>query len=113
MSETWVAGLILISVVLVIVAIPCFFVSFLGYQMLHRLAYFPSKNPAIQMSIFLWLIVVEIASIVMLITFYHIFADYTQEPGIQGARNYERLDDAAAVCYLDDGDYRRHDFLFT
>ena len=89
MSETWSAGLILITVITFIMAVPCFFVAFLGYQMLHRLAYFPSKNPSVQMSIFFWLIIVEIASIVMLIMFYHIFADYTPEEGQGEAKIYQ------------------------
>ena len=87
MSEAWVAGIILITLVFIIIAVPCVFIAFLGYKMLNKLAYFPSKNPAIQMSILFWLMIVEVASVTMLLTFYHVFADYSKD---QGARKYER-----------------------
>lgn len=113
MNETWTAGLILIVIVLMVIAIPCFFVAFLGYQMLHKLAYYPSKNPAIQMSIFFWLIIVEIASVAMLIAFYHIFADYSNELNQEGAKNYECVDVYIAIHRPHDDPHGRYHLLFA
>lgn len=79
MSETWSVGIVMIAIVFVIVAIPCLFTGWLGYKMLKKLAYFPSKNPAIQMGIFLKLLIVEVVSITLLLVFYHVLADYSKD----------------------------------
>ena len=75
LGVTGTAGVLLVSVFFVIIAIPCLFVGFLGSKMLGKLAYFPSKNPAIQMDMFFWLVLTEIVSITLLLAFYHMFAE--------------------------------------
>ena len=77
MSETWRAGLILVTIVFLIIVVPCIFIAVLGSKMLNKLAYFPSKNPAIQKDVCFWIVLVEIASFTLLIMFYHVFADYS------------------------------------
>ena len=76
MSQTLWAGIVLISFVFIIVGIPCVFIAVLGVGMLNKLAYFPSKAPAVQMSILGWLLLVEVVSVTLLLLFYHVFADY-------------------------------------
>lgn len=106
MSETWSAGLILIGLVLIIIIIPCIFIGVLGSSMLNRLAYYPSKTPAIQMSIFFWLMLSEVVSITLLLMFYHVFADYGGTK--KGAVNYERDADIAISCPHDYRDGHHH-----
>jgi len=72
---TWTASVILVAMFFFIIAIPCLFVAVLGYKMLGKLAYFPSKNPAIQTDMFFWLVLTEIVSITLLLAFYHTFAE--------------------------------------
>lgn len=79
MSESWVAGITLITIIFVIIGIPCIFIAVLGFKMLNKLAYFPSKNPAIQTSIFFWLVMIEIVAFTMLMIFYHVFSDYSAQ----------------------------------
>ncbi len=79
MSDTWVAGTILICLIFVIIGIPCVFIAVLGFKMLNKLAYFPSKNPAIQTSIFIWLVMIEVVAFTMLMVFYHVFSDYSAQ----------------------------------
>ena len=73
------AGLILISIFFVIIVIPCVGVSVLGVKMLNQLGQFPSKTPAIQLSIVKKLVLFEVIGFTLLIIFYHYFADYESE----------------------------------
>ena len=77
MGESWQAGLIFIAVISVIIGIPCIFIAVIGSKMLNKLAYFPSKNPAIQKSVCFWIILVEVAAFTILLMFYHVLADYS------------------------------------
>ena len=70
--EYWQEGIILISIFFIIMAVPCIGVAWIGYRMLNQLGQHPSKTPAIQMSIFLKLIVIELVSFGMIIGFYRI-----------------------------------------
>ena len=74
MSQSGIAGIVLIGMIFILIAIPCTLISFLGYKMLNKLAYFPSKNPGIQMSIFWKLILIEGFSIILLLLFYIVFS---------------------------------------
>ena len=78
----WLPGIILISVLFVIMAIPCIGISLLGYKMINKLGYFPSKTPAIQTSILVQLLIVELISIALLLTFYHALTEYDQQARI-------------------------------
>lgn len=78
MSSLWISAITLISIILVIVGFPCIAVAWLGTRMINRMGYFPSKAPAIQMSIFLKLVVIEIFSFTLLFMFYHVFIDYSK-----------------------------------
>ena len=108
MNEVWRAGVILIVIISVIMAIPCVCTIYLGRKMLKKLAYFPSKNPAIQMNIIMWLVIVEIVSFVLLFVFYQIFIS---EDTNKGAKNYERLDADITVSCADGHHYRDHHLL--
>lgn len=72
------AAVTLITILIVIVGLPCVAVAWLGSRMINKLGYFPSKNPAIQTSIFLQLLVIEIFSFTLLFLFYHVFVDYSK-----------------------------------
>ena len=75
-TSTWGPGVILILIVAIIMAVPCVGVSLLGFKMLTKLAYYPSKTPAIQLSILVKLVIVQIISIALLLLFYHALSDY-------------------------------------
>ena len=106
MDQTLFTALTLVFGVLVIIAVPCVFISVLGYKMLNKLAYYPSKNPAIQMSILGWLIVVEVVSVTLLLIFYQVLTKRDTE----GARHYERNADIS-ISYSYGGSDRCHYFL--
>jgi len=72
------AALILFLVFFFIIAIPCIGVAMLGSDLVNRLAFHPSKTPAIQLRVILKLVILEIISFGMLMSAYHILADYGQ-----------------------------------
>lgn len=57
-----------------IIIIPCVLVALIGKKMIDRLGKHPSRTPVIQMSIFLPLVAIEIATFACLIGFYKIFS---------------------------------------
>ena len=69
------ARIILVIIWFIIIAIPCIGTALLGRKMLNKLAYFPSKTPAIHMDILGWLVVVEIVAVTLLLTFYRVFQE--------------------------------------
>ncbi len=69
------ARILFVIIWLVIVAIPCIGISILGTKMLNKLAYFPSKTPAIHMSILGWLVVVEVVAVTLMLSFYRVFQE--------------------------------------
>jgi len=79
MSDAAVGGIILVCLFLVVIGIPCVGITIVGRQLIHKLSHFPSKTPAIQMSILFKLVVIEIVGFTLLLTFYHILADYGSE----------------------------------
>ena len=70
----WGETIVLALIYSTIIIIPCILVGLLGRKMINKLGYFPSKTPAIQMSIFLQLVVIEFATFGMLMGFYHFFS---------------------------------------
>lgn len=73
MKGMWFESFIFIGIVLVIIGIPCAAIAILGYRMIERLGRYPSKTPAIQMSIFWKLIVIEIVSLTVWLAFFRFF----------------------------------------
>ena len=57
----------------VIITVPCIIVAIIGSKMLEQLGRYPSKTPAIQMSIIWKLIITEIITFVLLLMFYNLF----------------------------------------
>ncbi len=73
-SEIITTGLMLTAIVFVVIGTPCALIAWIGSGMLRQLAYFPSKTPAIQMSVLFKLIVIEMATFTMLIILFRILA---------------------------------------
>ena len=69
------ARVILVVIWFIIIAIPCIGTALVGRKMLNKLAYFPSKTPAIHMSTLGWLMVIEIVAVTLLLTFYRVFQE--------------------------------------
>ncbi len=65
-------GFILVAIFFVLIAIPCVGVAWLGTKMINQLGRYPSKTPAIQLSVVLKLTVLEIGSWTMLLLFFKI-----------------------------------------
>ena len=82
MSQSGIAGIVLILMIFILIAIPCTLISLLGYKMLNKLAYHPSKTPGIQLSIFWQLIVIEGFSVILLLLFYLAFSQSGAEGGL-------------------------------
>jgi len=72
------AALVLFAMFFVIIAIPCVGVAVLGWNLANRLAFYPSKTPAIHLSVILKLVILETISFGLLMFLYHILADYGQ-----------------------------------
>lgn len=66
------AGFIFALIFFVLIAIPCVGVAWLGTKMINQLGRYPSKTPAVQMSIVLKLTVLEIGSWTMLLLFFKV-----------------------------------------
>ena len=67
MSDTWIMGIVLNLIILVIISIPCAGVAWLGSRMINKLGYYPSQNAPIQMSILIPLLILEIFSYITFI----------------------------------------------
>ncbi len=78
MDETIVAALILIGIFIFVIGIPCVGVALLGTKMVKRLANYPSRTPAIHLSVVSKLVVLELISFGLLLLLYHVLADYGQ-----------------------------------
>ena len=79
MSDAILGGIILVCLFLVVIGIPCVGIAIVGRQLIYQLSHFPSKTPAIQMSILFKLVIIEIVGFTLLLTFYHILSDYGAE----------------------------------
>lgn len=69
------AGLFFIIIFTFIVLIPCVLIAIIGYKMITRLGYFPSKTPAIHLSIVWQLISIELISITALLLLFYVLED--------------------------------------
>jgi len=78
MSGEILAALILTGTFFIVITLPCVGVGILGWKLARRIAHYPSKTPAIQLSILLKLVLLEFISLSLLLTLYHILADYGQ-----------------------------------
>ncbi|HBG62537.1 MAG: hypothetical protein A2Y03_08195 [Omnitrophica WOR_2 bacterium GWF2_38_59] len=71
--DLWREAFVFACVYAVIIIVPCIIVALLGNKMIGDLGRYPTKTPAIQMSIVWKLIVTEIITFVLLIMFYNVF----------------------------------------
>ena len=72
--DLWKESLIFALVYAIVISVPCVLVVLIGRKLIDQLGHFPSKTPAIQMSILFQLIAVEVGTFTCLIGFYHIFS---------------------------------------
>jgi len=61
---------VFILIFYVMIIIPCVGVSVIGYKLIDKLGRFPSKTPAIQMGVLVKLVVVEVVSFTLLLSFF-------------------------------------------
>jgi TRAP-type C4-dicarboxylate transport system permease small subunit len=61
------AALVFILIFCTCVLIPCVAIGWVGKNLIHRLGHFPSKTPAIQMSILFKLVVIEVVSMSLIL----------------------------------------------
>ena len=71
--DLWSESLIFSSIFAFIVLVPCVLVALIGRNMIRQLGQYPSKTPAIQMSIFLKLVTIEVVTFIMMIGFFRTF----------------------------------------
>ena len=70
--EYWHEGITFIIIFMVLISVPCVGVALIGYRMINKLGYYPSKTPFIQMSIVFTLALIEIVSFALIIGFFKI-----------------------------------------
>lgn len=66
------AALVFISIFYFLILIPCIAIGWVGKNLIYRLGQFPSKTPAIQMSILFKLVVIEVVSMSLMLVFFKI-----------------------------------------
>ena len=57
----------------IVIAIPCVGIAWIGWGLLSRLGQYPSKTPAIQLSIVIKLVLLEVVSATLIMLFFQIF----------------------------------------
>ena len=72
--EYWYEAFIFIGIFSFLMLVPCVGVAVIGYKMIQKLGHFPSKTPAIQMSIVLQLVLTEVVAFTLIMIFYQIFS---------------------------------------
>ena len=72
--QYWSEAYILIGIFAFLMIVPCVGVAIIGYKMIDKLGFFPSKTPVIQMSIFLQLVLTELISFGLILVFYRVFS---------------------------------------
>ena len=65
-------ALVFIIIFYVLMLIPCLGVGWLGYKLITRLGRYPSRTPAIQLSIMLKLVIVEVVSLTLILLMFKI-----------------------------------------
>lgn len=73
--DLWTESFILGAVFSVIVLVPCILVMLIGRKTINKLGQYPTRTPAIQMSIFLQLVAIEIVGFFSLLAFYNFFSN--------------------------------------
>ena len=73
------AGLVLIGLFFLIINLTCAAMVWLGVRFFDQMGRYPSKTPAIQLSVFWKLIVVEIITMFLLLAVYHALVDYSHD----------------------------------
>ena len=71
--DLWKEAFIFSVIFCPIIIIPCVLVALMGRKFIDQLGTYPTKTPVIQMSILFKLVILEIATFVSLISFYHFF----------------------------------------
>ncbi len=73
--DQWLEAFIIVCIMSVIIAIPCFLTVLVGRKMINRIGQYPTQAPTIQMSIWLQLVAIEAVGFLLLIMFYNFFSD--------------------------------------
>lgn len=73
--DQWTEAFVFCAIFAGIIIIPCALIGLIGRNMINKLGRYPSKTPAIQMSVLFQLFVIEIIGFVGLIGFYNFFAE--------------------------------------
>ena len=66
------AAAIFVAIFFVLVLIPCIGIAWIGTRLINKLGRYPSKTPAIQLSVVLQLAVLEIGSWTLILLFFKI-----------------------------------------
>lgn len=66
------AAVIFVGIFFLLITIPCIGVSWLGSRLINKLGTYPSKTPAIQMSIIFKLIFLQVVSWTLILLFFKI-----------------------------------------
>ena len=70
--EFWPEAYKFIGIFFFLLLVPCIGIAIIGYRMIDKLGHFPSKTPAIQLSIFLQLVATEVISFGLILLAYQI-----------------------------------------
>ncbi len=66
------AAALFIAIFFVLILIPTMGVGYLGYKLISKLGRYPSKTPAIQLSILVKLVVIEVVSLTLMLVMFKI-----------------------------------------
>ena len=72
--QLWGASLKFALTYSIIILVPCVCVALMGKKMINELGRYPSKTPAIQMSVVWKFVIVEVITFSLLIAFYNVFS---------------------------------------
>lgn len=70
----WVSSLIAFSIFAMFIIIPCILLGIIGFRTINKMGYYPSQSAQIQFGVIAQLLVVEVLTIGLLTTFYHVFS---------------------------------------
>ena len=65
-------AVIFILIFYAIMLIPCIGIGWVGYKLLDRLGRYPSRTPAIQLSVLFQLVVIEVVSFTLILCFFKV-----------------------------------------
>jgi len=68
------AALVFVLIFYVLILLPCVGVGWLGWDLITRLGRYPSKTPAIQLSMLFKLVVVEVVSLTLILAFFKVLS---------------------------------------